>query len=484
MLVVSSAIAWLHRTAPRLRTAHRGADQLDKAERLAAHLLIRSIHRLTERHPTMRLPRLLAGGWLLLAATCACAGAAPAPPGQVLQDATPERMVIVERHGVRAPTKPFTGLAAQAWPDWPVAPGELTPHGASDMRLMGGWLRHDAGQGLLAASGCPAPGAVLAWADGHDHRTRESGDALLEGIAPGCGLTARHGPPGAADPLFDAVATGACPLNPDQARQAVAARLSDGLRDPVPGYRPALAALVDLLDPPATRAPCPDDRGRCFAAGANRLQATARDARLQGPLATGASLVEALGLEYDQGMAGAQLGWGRLTPATLEAIMPLRNGYTALTRANPAIATRNGALMADAVLAAIEGRPALPGFGGQDARMVVFLGHDTTLANLAGILGLHWTLPGQPDATPPGAALVFTVYRGRDPAGRRVKLALLYQTADQLRALAPLDDAHPPGRVELLPDACRAAGGCGVETLRRIVRAVVPARCGAMSAAP
>ena len=433
----------------------------------------------------MRLPRLLAGGCLLLAATGASADAAPALPGQVPQDATPERVVIVERHGVRAPAKPSAGLAAQAWPEWPVAAGELTPHGASDMRLMGGWLKHSfAGQGLPAAPGCPAPGAVLVWADGHDHRTRESGDALLDGIAPGCGLTARHGAPGAADPLFDAVATGACPLDPDRVRQAVADRLSDGLQDPVPGYRPALAALVDLLDPPATRAPCADDSGRCFATGANRLQATAQDARLKGPLATGASLVEALGLEYDQGMTGAQLGWGRLTPATLEAIMPLRNGYTALTRANPAIASRNGALMARAVLAAIEGEPALPGLGGKDARMVAFLGHDTTLANLAGILGLHWTLPGQPDATPPGAALVFTVYRGRDPAERRVTLVLLYQTADQLRALAPLDDAHPPGRVELLPAACRAAGGCSVETLQRIVQAAVPPRCGAISAAP
>ena len=433
----------------------------------------------------MRLLRFLAGGCLLLAATCASADAAPAPPGQVPQDATPERVVIVERHGVRAPARPVAGLAAQAWPDWPVASGELTPHGAMDMRLMGSWLGHSfARQGLLAARGCPAPGTVLVWADGHDHRTRESGDALLEGIAPGCGLTARHGLPGAADPLFGAVATGACPLDPDQVRKAVAGRLSDGLQDPVPGYRPALAALVDLLDPPATRAPCPDDRGRCFAAGANRLLATAQDARLKGPLATGASLVEALGLEYDEGMTGAQLGWGRLTPATLDAIMPLRNGYNALTRANPAIATRNGALMARAVLAAIEGQPALPGLGGRDATMVVFLGHDTTLANLAGIFGLHWMLPGQPDATPPGAALVFTVYRGRNAGERRVKLALLYQTADQLRTLAPLDDAHPPRRVELLPAACEAAGGCSIGTLQRVVQAAVPPQCGAVSATP
>ena len=412
----------------------------------------------------MRLACFLAGGLLLAA------------PALAREGGTLERVVIVERHGVRVPNGSFAGYAAAAGPAWPVAPGELTPHGADDMRIIGGWLRRTyARQGLLAADGCPAADVLQVWADGHDHRTRESGDALLDGMAPGCGLSARHGPPGQADPLFDAIATGACPLEPEQARAAIAAALSDGLQDPVPGYRSALAALSDLLDPPAARALCHDDGGRCFASGVNQIQVTARDARLKGPLAIGASLVEALSLEYDQGMAGAQLGWGRLTPAALEAIMPLRNGYTSLTRANPAIASHNGALMARAVLAAIDGRPALPGPAA--ARIVVFLGHDTTIANLAGILGLRWTLPGQPDALPPGAALVFSVYHGSTPADRWVKLALLYQTADQLRLAASLDDAHPPGRVELVPAACRASAGCTVDALRRSVTAALPPAC-------
>ncbi len=434
----------------------------------------------------MRLARLLAGGCLLLNAICQAARAGQAVPGAP-ESAILERMVIVERHGVRVPGTPPPGLAAEAWPAWPawpVAAGELTPHGASDMRLMGGWLRRTyAGQGLLPARGCPAEGEVTVRADGHDHRTRESGDALLDGMFPGCGLAAQHGPAGMADPLFDGLATGACPLDPDQAHAAVTGALSNGLQDPVPGYRPALAALAGLLDPAAAHEPCPGSGVSCLATGANRVVTTARDARLKGPLATGAGLVETLGLEYDQGMAGAQLGWGRLTPATLDAIMPLRNGYSALTRANPTIAAHNGALMARAVLAAIDGRP--PESQGQNAKFVVFLGHDTTLANMAGILGLRWTLPGQPDALPPGAALVFAVYHGRDPADRWAQLALTYQTADQLRTLAPLDDAHPPGRVELRPDACRAtAAGCGIDTLRRIVAASVPARCVATPPTP
>src|SRR4051812_29939701 len=44
-----------------------------------------------------------------------------------------EKVVLIERHGIRAPTKApatYAKYAAEAWPDWPVAPGELTAHGA------------------------------------------------------------------------------------------------------------------------------------------------------------------------------------------------------------------------------------------------------------------------------------------------------------------------------------------------------------------
>ncbi|XPE66350.1 histidine-type phosphatase [Shigella flexneri] len=43
---------------------------------------------------------------------------------------------------------------------------------------------------------------------------------------------------------------------------------------------------------------------------------------------------------------------------------------------------------------------------------VLFIaGHDTNLANLGGALELNWTLPGQPDNTPPGGELVFERWR-------------------------------------------------------------------------
>ena len=89
---------------------------------------------------------------LMIAALLGLAGAAHAQAPRL------ERVVLVMRHGVRPPTMPNAAIAkyaAQPWPDWPVAPGELTPHGGETVRLMGETLHaRYAGGGLLPASGC------------------------------------------------------------------------------------------------------------------------------------------------------------------------------------------------------------------------------------------------------------------------------------------------------------------------------------------
>jgi 4-phytase/acid phosphatase len=43
-----------------------------------------------------------------------------------------DKMVVLMRHGLRPPTrtKDITPFAADPWPSWEVADGQLTPHGA------------------------------------------------------------------------------------------------------------------------------------------------------------------------------------------------------------------------------------------------------------------------------------------------------------------------------------------------------------------
>src|ERR1700677_3465869 len=78
-------------------------------------------------------------------------------------------VVIVSRHGVRAPTWETARLneySAQPWPEWGVAPGELTPHGGALIKLMGAYYGEWLGkEHLLNRSGCHDASLVTIVAD-------------------------------------------------------------------------------------------------------------------------------------------------------------------------------------------------------------------------------------------------------------------------------------------------------------------------------
>jgi len=115
---------------------------------------------------------------------------------------------------------------------------------------------------------------------------------------------------------------------------------------------------------------------------------------------------------------------------------------------------------------------------GPRARLVVPAGDDTTLANLSGALGLGWSLPGQPDPTPPGAALAFELWRNTETGARTVRVRIYAQTLDQLRSARVLGPLDPPVTLPLAIGICRAReGACGVETFATNLCAAVPPVC-------
>ena len=80
-----------------------------------------------------------------------------------------ESVVIVSRHGVRAPTKAtqlMQDVTPDAWPTWPVKLGWLTPRGGELIAYLGHYQRQRlVADGLLAKKGCPQPGQVAIIAD-------------------------------------------------------------------------------------------------------------------------------------------------------------------------------------------------------------------------------------------------------------------------------------------------------------------------------
>jgi 4-phytase/acid phosphatase len=366
-------------------------------------------------------------------------------------------VVIVSRHGVRSPTWDNARLnlySAQPWPEWGVAPGELTPHGAALIGLMGAYYREWlATEHVLDPRGCHDAGRVHIIAD-TSQRTRETGRALAESLMPGCGLSVDSQPEDRKDPLFSGAGT------PDSeiSLRAVRDRMGPDPQKLLTEHRAAIDALQfiltggrsaskELLEPP-------------FRIG---VSLSSKSVEMAGPFGAGSTLSEDLLLEYVNGFKGADLGWGRLTRENLLQVLSLHAVYADLMRRTPYLARARGSNLLDHVLLsmtqAVMGKPVQGALGRVGDALLVLSGHDTNLSNLSGMLGLSWHLPGyQPEDTPPGGALVLSLWHG-EVEGDSVTVQYVAQSPDQMRQGDRLTKATPPSSQEVAVPGCKDASG-------------------------
>ena len=380
-----------------------------------------------------------------------------------------ERVVIVERHGVRPPTKApeeLAKFAEQPWPQWSVPPGELTAHGAKAIALMGGALKAVyAKEGLVDGTKCPAN--VFVWADSGDQRTRASGDALLQGM--GCAAASSHLEAGQHDAVFAGAKTDLCPADADQTKRAVEAKLSAVLTADRARYDSARQTMQDILTPHGCGK---EGQAQCaIAEGSDSVVVKNGDARLEGPLANASGLTENLLLEYAEGKPLSEVGWGRAA-GKLDSVLTLHNLYADVARRTPVFAARRGAVLAQQVVDLLNGRASSIAGAAPvpaNAKLVVFLGHDTNLSAISGILDADWRLPGQPDHTAPGTALAFELWRRADGT-KFVTVRVFYQKLEELRALTPLKTLSSV----VLP----VCAGCSLEALSAKISQAIASDCG------
>lgn len=370
------------------------------------------------------------------------------------------KVVALVRHGVRAPLEQPEMLAQwseKTWPSWPVGRGELTPRGATLITALWGEMRENlAWNNLLPVTGCPAPGSIYVYAD-NEQRTMATAAALLNGLAPGCGLSyAMAGTPGP-DPLFHPLAAGLC--RPDQTAlpaEVDVTRLTTSLRSDLT----TMAALTG----PASPAWCQGHGlpGGCtFADLPSRMRAPdhGHPAGLDGGLAIGSDLAEIWLLEAAQ-WPGQNPAWGGLKPDGLSRVLTVHGQvFNALERA-PSIAAPDGSALLAAMTSALNGDN--DEAAANAAALTVFVGHDTSIAHVASLLGLHWKIAHYPaDEVPPGSVLMLELWRtaNKEPVVRAVFLA---QGFDALLSSDPqiLSQAAPE-RAELefvltsAPDSAR-----------------------------
>lgn len=383
---------------------------------------------------------------LLLAALLAAAPGVALPPAPA--GLTVERAVLLMRHGVRPPTKapPMpAGTAKADWPTWSVKPGYLTAHGAQAIGLLGAHDRSDwRAAGLLPAKGCPRIRIV---ADS-DQRTIATAEAYAATLAPGCRTPIEHKPQDEADPIFGPIPAKAVAFDADKARAAVLAEAGPaGIAGAEAKARPLLARLDAIL--------CDGAAPSCGVAAKPSDLAPAEPGsrpKLTGALDRGSTAAQILLLEYAEGKPMADVGWGRATAADVGRLSELHALEFRLLARPRYMASANLALILPIILDGLTAPNAAP--------ITMISGHDTNVANLGGLLGLHWTVPGfATDDPAPGGAIILETLRDRSGA-RFVRALYRSQTLEQLRTLA---QAAPYSAV--LPIAgCTTRGVAGLCT--------------------
>jgi len=358
---------------------------------------------------------------LLVCAALAWASASQARPMRV------ERVVMVMRHGVRAPIvgeAPEGTLTGDPWPTWPVPPEHLTAHGAKALEALGRsdrrWL---AGLGALPRRGCPAPGRVRIWTN-TAQRTIASGEAFAEGLAPGCALLVGHRAPDEVDPLFEPLRAGVAPF--------VAAAAIASIQAYTGGVDRLAARLQPELDELDRVLGCGDAKG-CSPRRLSRVTPSAdgRGIDLAGPVRDASGTAQVLLLQYAEGLSPGRSSWRAVEPGALKRLGALHAALFDVFTRPPYMAARQAGPLGRRVLAALDA----PGAGGLD----VFVGHDTNVTALAAALGVPLDAPGYASGdVPPGGALIFMSLV--DATGNRsVRVCYQTQSPDALR--------RPSGRV-------------------------------------
>jgi 4-phytase / acid phosphatase len=411
-----------------------------------------------------RYVRLQAGAILLSSALLAAwpASSADGPKPKL------KYALILSRHGVRSPTWDAARLneySTQAWPDWGVARGELTPHGRAGVKLMGAyysaWLSN---AGLFRADGCRDAARIYIRTDS-GQRTRETGRAFAESLLPGCEIPVAM-PAAGKDPLFSGVGK----ADPELAGKAVRSRLGPA-SEALTKYAPAFDTLTRILTGGGT----PD---RSLLGAASDEGGADGGARVPRPLATASTLSEVFLLEYTDGMPRPALGWGRLTKENLLQVMELHSAYADLARRTAYLARARGSNLLAHILASLEqaasGKPVAGALGQPADALAILAGHDTNLSNISGMLDLSWRVPGQAyDDTPPESALIFSLWRDGAGRGWFVKLEFVTPSLDQMRRLEPLTLDSPPARVPVAIPACGSPtvdGGCPWPAFRKAMQ--------------
>ena len=385
--------------------------------------------------------------------------------GAVDQSPRLERVVMLMRHGVRPPTKAKVtpdGMTDRPWPAWPVGYGELTPHGYDAIRLAGQWDRaHWIKRGLLSPQGCPGDEDVEVAASAKS-RTQDTARAWVEGMWEDCRVAVTFPSSPDADVEFHPLDAGVMPLDEERAYRAVLALAPPGGMEQEVRDHEALFALLNKALGCCEPAFCAS-QGRSTGCQVSQMRpGIVRNENdrpdVGDPFGLASTVSQTFLLEYLEGMPMEDVAWGRLTRQEIEELLEFHSIKFYYEGRAPYVAALAASPLASRMLTAMEHGP----------KLTVLVGHDTNIADLGGLLDMHWKVPGYPrDDPPPGGAIGFEVLS--DTKGEKyVRAFFRSQDMQQVRQLQPLSDSNPPSYLYLDIPGC--ARHCTLARFGQLVR--------------
>jgi 4-phytase/acid phosphatase len=162
--------------------------------------------------------------------------------------------------------------------------------------------------------------------------------------------------------------------------------------------------------------------------------------------------------------------------AKLRELLQLHEASEEIERRTPTIARiQSSNLLAhilDSMNQAVEAKLVAGALTKPGDRVLILVGHDTNLSNIAGALGLDWIVDGRRNDTPPGGALVFELWKIRGTNEYSVRTYYTAQTLDQMRTSTPLSLQNPPDRVPIFMPGCSQADySCEWRGFQQAIRA-------------
>ena len=373
------------------------------------------------------------------------------------------KIAALSRHGVRAPTQSHKLLQSwtlKTWPVWPVKKGDLTPRGARLARAMWHDLREILNkEGLFQENMCPTAGAVYVRAD-TDERTKATAHALLQGLAPNCSIGYAVAP-GEIDPLFHPVKAGLYRYNPTIVARDILAMADGSLQNTQEALSESVNLAGDILGSPSEEVcerfvMAPKCRLGDLPSAVS-VHGDGKGAHIIGALGIASSVAEIFLLEYGE-WPDVNAGWGEVNDKVLSEILPAHAKVFDLVNRAPVVAWAQGSSLlkeiGDALMNKHYDKRA------NEAKFVVFVGHDTNIANIGGLMGIQWQAKGYPqNGIPPASVIFFELWE----KGGKKEIRVKYYAQPPKELHAPFYDeknsggaahSHSPssGRVSVGPE--------------------------------